>query len=254
LLLVLPSTMKVVLLGTAGYHPSDTRHTACFLLPEVGIALDAGSGMFRLPSYLQGDELDIFLSHVHLDHCVGLTYLLSIAAQHPLKRVTVHGEPAKLTALREKLLSEFIFPTPLDCTYEAINGPVPLAGGGTLTSFPLEHPGGSLGFRLDWPGKSLAYVTDTIARPGAPYIEHIRGVDLLLHECNFPDSHRQWADHTGHSHTSAVSQVAREAKVKRLALIHVVPTVGVADPVDVKVAQAIFPNTVLGQDLMELEF
>jgi hypothetical protein len=40
--------MKLHCLGTAGYHPSDNRHTACFFLPDQGIALDAGSSVFRL--------------------------------------------------------------------------------------------------------------------------------------------------------------------------------------------------------------
>ena len=40
--------MKILLLGTAGYHPSETRHTACVMLPEAGIVLDAGTGFFRV--------------------------------------------------------------------------------------------------------------------------------------------------------------------------------------------------------------
>ena len=55
-------------LGTAGYHPSETRHTSCLMLPEVGVVLDAGSGMFRVRDLLTTKTLDIFLSHAHLDH------------------------------------------------------------------------------------------------------------------------------------------------------------------------------------------
>ena len=45
--------MKLVLLGTTGYHPNDRRHTPCMVLPECGIALDAGTSMYRLGRYLQ---------------------------------------------------------------------------------------------------------------------------------------------------------------------------------------------------------
>ena len=67
--------MQLHLLGTTGYHPNARRHTACLMLPEQGIVLDAGTGMFRVRSRLKTRELDIFLTHAHLDHVVGLTYL-----------------------------------------------------------------------------------------------------------------------------------------------------------------------------------
>ncbi len=68
--------MLLNLLGTTGYHPNERRQTACFMLPELGIVLDAGTGMFRVHDHLQTDTLDIFLSHAHLDHILGLTFLV----------------------------------------------------------------------------------------------------------------------------------------------------------------------------------
>src|SRR5690606_41367638 len=100
----------------------------------------------------------------------------------------------------------------------------------------------------------LAYVSDTTAVAGAPYIEHIRGVDLLIHECYFPDEQRDWAIKTGHSFTTPVAQVAREAEAKRLLLVHLNPTPEEDDTIDVAVPRAIFPETILGEDMMEIEF
>ena len=68
--------MKLILLGTSGYHPSDRRHTPCLAIPSCGVVLDAGTGMYRLGRYLKTDELDIFLTHAHLDHVIGLSYLI----------------------------------------------------------------------------------------------------------------------------------------------------------------------------------
>src|SRR3989304_3696093 len=98
--------MKLIFLGTSGYHPSDRRHTPCLLIPQCGVVLDAGTGMYRLGSYLQTDEVDIFLTHAHLDHVIGLTYLFSVTWVHPLRRVTVHGLPKKLSAIEEHLFAE----------------------------------------------------------------------------------------------------------------------------------------------------
>ena len=44
--------MKLVMLGTTGYHPNDIRQTACYALPEIGVVLDAGTGMFRLREHI----------------------------------------------------------------------------------------------------------------------------------------------------------------------------------------------------------
>jgi ribonuclease BN (tRNA processing enzyme) len=131
---------------------------------------------------------------------------------------------------------------------------VPLAGGGMLRYFPLDHPGGSVGYRLDWPGHSLAYVTDTTASPDADYLEQIRGVDLLIHECYFPDRLHEIAVKTGHSTTSNVAEVARRAEAGRLLLVHMNPLDESDDPIDIATARKIFPRTELGEDGAVIEF
>jgi len=246
--------MKLLLLGTTGYHPSDTRHTMCLLLPECGVMLDAGTAVYRVPRFLKTDELDVFLSHAHLDHVVGLTYLFDVMHEHPLRRVTVHGSADKLAALDEHLFAGPIFPKKPPCEFRALAPQIEVAGGGRVTHFPLEHPGGVTGYRLDFPGRSMAYVTDTTAAPDADYVERIRGVDLLVHECYFPDSMSQWAAKVGHSHTTPVARLARAAGVGRLVLVHFNPLADDADPIDLAAAQAIFPATELGRDLMVVEF
>lgn len=246
--------MKLVLLGTTGYHPSERRHTPCFLLPECGVMLDAGTGVFRAPRYLQGPELDIFLTHAHLDHVVGLSYLLDVDHLHPLERITLHGEPRKLAAVDEHLFSPLLFPKKPPIELRPLEPEVELAGGGRLTHFPLKHHGGSRGFRLDWPGRSMAYVTDVTASVDADYVEKIRGVDLLVHECYFGDESADWAKTTCHSHTTPVAQVAAQAGVGRMVLVHLNPLSDADDPIGLAKARAIFPQTALGEDLMEIEF
>ncbi len=51
--------MQVVLLGTGGYHPSELRHTACVMLPELGIVFDAGTSFFRVRELLCTSNLDV---------------------------------------------------------------------------------------------------------------------------------------------------------------------------------------------------
>jgi len=216
--------------------------------------LDAGTALYRAGQRLQTSELDIFLTHAHLDHVIGLTYLFSLIRTHPLDRITVHGATEKLAAIDEHLFAEAMFPKKPPCEFRPLTSEVGLPSGGRLTHFPLSHQGGSIGYRLDWPGHSMAYVTDTTARAEADYLQKIRGVDLLIHECYFPDAKAEFASQTGHSCTTPVAQVARRAGVGRLVLVHINPLSTEDDPIGLDVARAIFPKTVLGEDLMEVEF
>lgn len=246
--------MKLVLLGCGGFHPNDRRHTACLMLPEAGIVLDAGTATYRVRDHIATDELDFFITHTHLDHVIGLTFLHNVLYKRNVKRVTVHAMADKIEAIREHLLHKALFPVMPPCEFSPLDGPVDLRDGGKLSHFPVEHPGGAVAFRLDWPMRSMAYVTDTFASADADYVEKIRGVDLLVHECFLPDEHGDWAKTTGHSTTSPVCELARDAKVGRLVLVHLNALAGDKDPVDLNVARAIFPATAVGHDLMEIDF
>lgn len=246
--------MKLVLLGTGGYFPTSRRHTACLMLPEIGVVLDAGSGMCRINRHLETDHLDIFLSHSHLDHISGLTYLVNLLPANVLAHTTVHGDAVKLAAIREHLFAEPIFPVTPPFRFEPLEDSCALPAGGRLTPFPLVHPGGSLGFRLDWPGHSLAYVTDTTANTSAAYLEHLRGVDLLVHEAYFAKDTGDIPARTGHSSLDRVSEIAAAANVRRLVICHIDPNITNDSAFDLAAARRALPNTEIGVDEMELEF
>ena len=248
--------MKLILLGTGGYYATAERQTACLMLPEMGIVLDAGSGICRLAEYRRTPQLEIFLTHAHLDHVLGLTFLLNVAPAEVIRETTVHGEADKLAAVRDHLFNPAIFPVepqfqfaPLDASPQLV-----LAGGGTLTHFPLTHPGGSIGFRLDWPGHSMAYVTDTTAAADATYLDAVRGVDLLVHECYFADNDRDLPAITGHSWLQPVAELAAAANVGRLVLLHIGPHYKNCGAFDLAAARRIFNDVEIGFDRMELDF
>ncbi len=247
--------MHLHCLGTAGYHPSPQRHTSTFFIPEASILLDAGTGVFRLGPHLQSRELDVLITHAHLDHIVGLTYLIGIKAIHPLDKVRVWGDPAKLSAIQNHLFSEDLFPV-LPAWMEFV--PLPPSGfklGDAIVRYAhLQHPGGSIGFRLDWPGHSVAYVTDTVANPDEPYVEMLDGVDLLVHECNFTDQEIEFAKYTGHSWGSAVGSVASAAHAGRLLLTHFSPYADQSLPIDLEVVREQFPRAMLAEDELVLMF
>ncbi len=252
--------MKVHCLGTTGYHPNDHRHTSCYFLPADGIVLDAGSGMFRLPPLIATDRLDIVLSHVHLDHIVGLTYLHDILYSRPVEKVVVWGEAAKLQAVQQHLFHDLIFPAPIKVSWEPIDDrkqiKIGASGAVTVDWQQQPHPGGSLAYRLHWhkANKTLVYATDTSGDLSPPSLQWMKGADLLMHECYFRDDAQQWAIKTGHSWTTRAAEVARDADVRRLLLTHINPLATGPDPIDLEVATRIFENTQVANDCDVIEF
>lgn len=220
--------MKIHCLGTTGFHPSPTRHTACYYLPDQEIVLDAGTGIFRLVQHLLDKpkkSLSLLLSHAHLDHVIGLTFLIDALAVTQLERVELIGDAEKLEAVREHLYHPLLFPVAPSMEFV----PLPSESGsmrvGTseVSWFPLEHPGNSLGYCISNGDKKLSYVTDTVARPNASYIKAIGNSDLLMHECYFGDDAQEFAATTGHSWLAAVTDIVEQVKPKRTALIHINP-------------------------------
>ncbi len=259
--------MRLVMLGTGGFIPTETAQTACYLLPEVGVMLDAGTGLYRMSQYLpETAELDVYLSHAHGDHTNGLTWLFASFMLQELRlpgvdETTISGimdrSNARLHSVRvhatqialDTLKNTF---EPFHLDWRVLASPELLPQGGRLTHFSVSQ-GDEVGFRLDWPGHSLAYVTDTTAGPDVKYIEDIRGADVLLHDCNGPDRMAGLMTRISHSTPSAAAQVAAKAGVNRLVLIHKNPLDWSIEE-DLQAARRIFANTEIGADGMELDF
>jgi ribonuclease Z len=230
--------MKLHCLGTAGYHPNNFRHTSCYSIPEANLVLDAGTGFYRIAESISQESLHILLSHAHLDHSFGLTYVIDFLATTCLKEIHVYAQREKIQTLCEHLFHPLLFPVLPSIQWHALED---LGSHFTVEQtkiewFPLEHPGGSVGYRLDWQSTSLAYVTDTTCRVGADYWKRILGVEWLLHECNFSDDYEELAEKTGHSCLTPVLEASFHAKIPRLILSHFNPLSLGDDPIGLEAA------------------
>ncbi|MEL7336514.1 MAG: MBL fold metallo-hydrolase [Planctomycetota bacterium] len=210
--------------------------------------MDAGTGIYRLPGVLRTQHVDLFLSHAHADHSIGLTFLLDIFAMRPIDSLTIHGDAEKLAAIRNHLFHPLIFPAGLEklqvhLDWNAIQpgDSIHLKNGVSIQTATQErHPGSTLAMRFRLPGApnkpegkpfDVVYMTDTIADSNdMAAVEFARDADLLMHECNFKDVDADWAAKTGHSWTTEVARFAATAGVGQLLLTHANPLVD--DPVN----------------------
>ncbi len=103
-------------------------------------------------------------------------------------------------------------------------------------------------------GSSFVYCTDTIFTESA--IELAKGADLLIHEATFAHEDADMAYQRKHSTSTMAAQTAAEAGVRQLLLTHLSPRYAPGNrlsPKDLlKEAQAIFPNTRLAKDFLQI--
>lgn len=100
------------------------------------------------------------------------------------------------------------------------------------------------------PGVRIAYCSDT--SPCDQAIEMARGADILIHEATYPGGEERLAHERGHSTSADAARCAAQAGVRQLVLTHLSQKYPRGD-VFLKDARAIFPNTIVAHDLMELD-
>ncbi|NTV66187.1 MAG: ribonuclease Z [Chlorobaculum sp.] len=211
--------MNIVFLGTNGWYDSPTGNTVCMLIETDSaiIVLDAGSGLYKADPYFEGQKpVHLFLSHLHLDHIIGL---------HGLNRfdiaqgMTIHCRKGDLEHLGSVIGPPYSLPfsaLPYPVAFTEHDGSEMAMDNFTVRSAPMRHSVPTIGFRFGIEGNTVAYCPDTGYCESA--VELARNVDLLIAECAFRpgEESEQWP----HLNPEMASTLARDAGAKRLALVH----------------------------------
>jgi len=258
--------MKITFLGTNGWYASSTGNTMCTLIeaPTRYIVLDAGDGIHRLDKFVKDENkpVDIFLSHFHLDHIIGLHIQPKFLFKNKIRIFGQKGVDAQLDKLINKP-----FTAPFSLLREKLNLDISvheyLEGENKIdeykvTTAPLIHADPCFGFRFelrdsDNSKKIISYCTDT--GPCDNLIKLSKMADVLITECSLLPTDTltpSWP----HMTPQAGAQAAKNAQCKKLVLSHFV-----ANKYDsfekrdlaVLAAKKIFENTVGAKDELELE-
>jgi ribonuclease Z len=294
--------LSVVFLGTGGSVPTARRATAC-LLARIGgerILLDCGEGsqrqMQRSTGLVQLDE--IYLTHYHADHYLGLPGLLKTydlqERQRPLRIVGPQGLH-NLFSVLARIFGKLSYDVEL---VELADGDAVRHDGYEIRSFPVAHRMRALGYALvedERPGRfDPEGATRLGVRPGPDFSrlqagESVQGPDglvtpdqvmgsprrgrkvvvsgdtgpcemtrvaaheaeLLVHDASFADEEVQRAAETGHSTARQAAELASEAGVKLLALVHISTRYDVRDVL--AEAREVFPSAEAPRDFDVVE-
>ena len=239
--------IEIIFLGTNGWSDTPIGSTLSVLVragSEIFI-LDAGMGLHRVDRFISPkSEAKLLLSHFHLDHVAGLHTL----AKAPFAALDIFG-PCGARAALATLVSD-----PYTCSLEKLGYPVrvhevpndPLPAG--VSCALLHHNVCCLGYRLELNGRIIAFCTDT--GPCNSAVQLAQRADLLVAECSLPPGATRTSGDT-HLSPEMAANIAREAGVRQLMLVHFDPTnypTARERNSAAKAAQQLFPRTEAAQD------
>jgi len=297
--------LSVVFLGTGGSVPSARRATACVLLRAGGsrVLVDCGEGaqrqMINSTGLVQVD--DIYITHFHADHYLGLPGLLKtydlLERRAPLRIVGPAGLHELFGALR-RIFGRLRYEVDL---VELEPGEGVEHDGFEMRAFDVEHRMKALGYAYVEPERPGRFDVDaarglgiaddrdfgrlqrgeTIAVEGSEVRpEQVMGepragrkvvvtgdtapcemtriaahaAQLLVHDGTFAVEESARAAETGHSTARDAAQLAADAEVAMLAIVHVSSRYNVSAVL--AEARDVFPNTTAPRDfdLVEIPF
>jgi phosphoribosyl 1,2-cyclic phosphodiesterase len=229
---------------------------------------DAGTGLRNLGKSIAKDgitDVDLFLSHTHVDHIVGLPFFCYAFKPGNTLRVWsghLDGDRTTESVLRQ-FMADPLFPVPVDIfgadvSYHDFRAGDTLtpADGVTLRTAMLNHPQNATGYRVEFGGKSICYVTDTEHFEDGPdrnILGLIEGADIVIYDSMFTDAeypdYKEW----GHSTWEEGVRLCDAANVGTFVIFHHLPERTDAElDVIAGAADALRPGSLVAREGMTL--
>ncbi len=230
---------ELIPLGINGFFPYNGRQTACYLIikEDTVIILDAGTGISRLLSekikeIIKDKEINIILSHYHLDHICGLSYLTGLQLNTKVKlycpiypMVKTKNIKALKTLLSMPLFSLSFKNLPIKEVIEIKNDNFKI-NDINIELINQHHPNGSIGIKIN---NEIAYITDTIISDKTA--DFVKNIQLLLHEIWIVKDEQKLIrkESNGihpskkHSYETGVIKIIKKSQCKQFMPIHIPP-------------------------------
>ena len=198
------------------------------------LVVDCGTGGRSLGRSLAAEAngkpstVHIFLTHFHWDHIQGLPFFLPLFSAENSVTFYSMKKPEETQAILEGQMCGPYFPLnfrllPASRNFVEVAGQTLHFGETEVRSFPLNHPQGCVGYCFTHHGRKLVFASDF--EHGNPefdqlLLEAAQGADTLVSAAQFTPE--EYPKHRGWGHTTwlHVTQVAKQAGVKKLVLSH----------------------------------
>ncbi|MFH0927631.1 MAG: ribonuclease Z [Candidatus Micrarchaeota archaeon] len=220
--------MKIIFLGTNGWYSTKTGNTVSVLVqtPSRYIVFDAGDGIHRLNNYVKDEKpIDIFLSHFHLDHTIGLHIQPKFMLMK--NKFRIFGQPGTTKILNTLVNRPFTAPYSLlkkqgfELSIHELHEGENKIDEYKIIAGPLVHADPCWGYRLEInegeKTKIISYCTDT--GPCENLVNLSKGADVLITECSMLPGEAVPADWP-HLNPHEAAKAAKKAGCKRLILSH----------------------------------
>ncbi|HUZ15751.1 MAG TPA: MBL fold metallo-hydrolase [Gaiellaceae bacterium] len=231
--------MKVAIWGCRGTlpapGPATVRYggnTSCVAIETAEgrlVVLDCGSGIRPLGNALAADpprELDILLTHMHLDHVAGLGFFAPLFMDTTVRIWGPRLAGAPLAENVASYLSPPLFPIPFAdiparIEFTEVRDETWRIGDLSVTAAPVQHPGGALGYRLEEGGGTLAFIPDNeLGLDPDAGVGLATGVDVLFHDAQYTEAEYPAKAGWGHSSLPDFASFVRRTEPGRALMFH----------------------------------
>jgi ribonuclease BN (tRNA processing enzyme) len=226
--------MKIKVLGCSGAEFPGHRPPS-FLL-DGKILFDTGSLTNILDIEGQLKIKDIFITHSHLDHILGIPFLAdNLIFRKKRHRVNIFSIPSVIKTIRKSLLDGSVWPdfTVIPNTHEGILNLIELKSGHsikiddyTITAYPVHHSVPATGYLVEDGKKRRFFYTGDTGPTDSTWVK-MEGIQLhsLFIEVSFPSRMEEIALRTGHLTPRLLRKELLKIKPypERIFIIHIKP-------------------------------